>query len=177
MTVESRHAIPVPAEAAKSPEFLAPMTDAGITPFRAMKKLRDTGKLLPGRTLAVTGIGGLGSYGVQYAKLLGGGATVVAFARADNKLDVAKENGADHGINVRHKSTEAIPGRTGKADRAQSSRRHLGLRWQRGLYLDGVRPARPRGSAHGRRADERPRRAPAVPLRGHGAVLPRFLLG
>jgi alcohol dehydrogenase, propanol-preferring len=108
MTVESRHAIPVPAEAAKSPEFLAPMTDAGMTPFRAMKKLRDTGKLLPGRTLAVTGIGGLGSYGVQYAKLLGGGATVVAFARADNKLDVAKENGADHGINVRDKSTEAI---------------------------------------------------------------------
>jgi D-arabinose 1-dehydrogenase-like Zn-dependent alcohol dehydrogenase len=72
------------------------------------KKLRDTGKLLPGRTLAVTGIGGLGSYGVQYAKLLGGGATVVAFGRADNKLVVAKENGADLGINVRDKSTEAI---------------------------------------------------------------------
>jgi len=32
----------------------------------------------------------------------------VALARTDSKLDVAKENGADHGINVRDKSTEAI---------------------------------------------------------------------
>jgi propanol-preferring alcohol dehydrogenase len=31
MTVESRHAIPVSEEAAKTPEFLAPMTDAGMT--------------------------------------------------------------------------------------------------------------------------------------------------
>jgi len=50
----------------------------------------------------------LGSYAVQYAKLLGGGATVVAFARTDGKLAVAKENGADHGVNVKDKSTEAI---------------------------------------------------------------------
>ncbi|MFE9868003.1 zinc-binding dehydrogenase [Streptomyces sp. NPDC005506] len=73
-----------------------------------MRKLRDAGKLGPGRTVAVTGIGGLGSYAIQYAKLLGGGATVVAFARKDSKLNVAKENGANHGINVKDKSTEAI---------------------------------------------------------------------
>ncbi|MGW2938742.1 NAD(P)-dependent alcohol dehydrogenase [Streptomyces sp. NPDC001156] len=108
MAVESRHAIPVSENAAKAPELLAPMTDAGMTPYRGMKKIRDTGKLGPGRTVAITGIGGLGSYAVQYAKLLGGGATVVAFARKGSKLDVAKENGADYGINVRDKSTEAI---------------------------------------------------------------------
>lgn len=108
MTVEHRHIIPVSEEAAKSPEFLAPMTDAGMTPYRGLRKLRDAGKLGPDRTVAVTGIGGLGSYGIQYAKLLGSGATVVALARSDNKLDVAEENGADHGINVRDKSTEAI---------------------------------------------------------------------
>ena len=108
MAVESRHAIPVSKEAAKAPEFLAPMTDAGVTPYRGMKKLRDAGKLGPGRIVAVTGIGGLGSYGVQYAKLLGGGATVVALARSDDKLDVAKENGADYGINVKDKDIGAI---------------------------------------------------------------------
>ncbi|MFB7286529.1 zinc-binding dehydrogenase [Actinacidiphila glaucinigra] len=108
MAVQCRHAIPVSENAAKTPEVLAPMTDAGMTPYRGMRKLRDTGKLGPGRTVAVTGIGGLGSYAVQYAKLLGSGATVVALARKDDKLDVAKENGADHGINVRDKSTEAI---------------------------------------------------------------------
>lgn len=108
MTVQYRHAVPVSEEAAKAPELLAPMTDAGMTPYRGMRKLRDAGKLGPARTVAVTGIGGLGSYAVQYAKLLGSGATVVALARTDNKLDVAKENGAEHGVNVRDKSTEAI---------------------------------------------------------------------
>ncbi|MGW9028061.1 zinc-binding dehydrogenase [Streptomyces sp. NPDC055722] len=33
---------------------------------------------------------------------------MVALARKDSKLDVAKENGADYGINVRDKSPEAI---------------------------------------------------------------------
>ncbi|SDS18480.1 NAD(P)-dependent alcohol dehydrogenase [Actinopolymorpha singaporensis] len=108
MAVQYRHAIPVSEEAAKAPELLAPMTDAGMTPYRGMRKLRDAGKLGPDRTVAVTGIGGLGSYAVQYAKLLGGGATVVAFARTDSKLELAKENGADHGINVKDKSTDAI---------------------------------------------------------------------
>jgi len=108
MAVESRHAIPVSEDAAKTPEFLAPMTDAGMTPYRGMTKLLNAGKLGPDRTVAVTGIGGLGSYGVQYAKLLGGGATVVALARTDKTLDVAKQNGADHGINVTGKTIEAI---------------------------------------------------------------------
>jgi alcohol dehydrogenase, propanol-preferring len=108
MAAESHHAIPVSEDAAKAPEFLAPMTDAGMTPYRGMTKLRDAGKLGPDRTVAVTGIGGLGSYAVQYAKLLGGGATVVALARTDSTLEVAKENGADYGINVRDKSADAI---------------------------------------------------------------------
>ncbi|MGW9028060.1 hypothetical protein ACWGQ5_28655 [Streptomyces sp. NPDC055722] len=36
-----------------------------LTPYRGMKKIRDTGKLGLGRIVAITGIGGLGSYGVQ----------------------------------------------------------------------------------------------------------------
>ncbi|WP_238889896.1 zinc-binding dehydrogenase [Mycobacterium sp. IDR2000157661] len=54
------------------------------------------------------GIGGLGAYGVQYAKLLGGGATVVAFGRNDEKLALATQNGADHTINIRGKSDDQI---------------------------------------------------------------------
>ena len=89
-------------------EYLAPLTDAGLTPYRGLKKLRDAGKLGAGRTVVVNGIGGLGSYGVQYARLLGAGATVVGFARSDEKLAVAKENGADHTVNVRGKSVESV---------------------------------------------------------------------
>lgn len=69
-------------------EQLAPLTDAGLTPYRGIKKLRNSGALGPDRVVGVFGIGGLGGYAVQYAKILGSGATVVAFAR---NLDVSKE--------------------------------------------------------------------------------------
>jgi propanol-preferring alcohol dehydrogenase len=83
---------------------LAPLTDAGLTPYRGIKKLRAAGVLGPDRVLAVFGAGGLGMYAVQYAKLLSSGATVVAFARSDEKLAIAKELGADYVINTRDKS-------------------------------------------------------------------------
>lgn len=57
-------------------EQIAPLTDVGLTPYRGIKKLRDAGALGPGRIVGVFGVGGLGSYAVQYAKLLGGGAKV-----------------------------------------------------------------------------------------------------
>jgi len=91
-----------------SPLSLAPLTDAGLTPYRGLKKLRAAGVLRPGATLAVMGVGGLGAYGVQYAKLLGAGSTVVALARNEEKLALASENGADHVINIRDKSDDQV---------------------------------------------------------------------
>ena len=102
------HVISVADQSNARPEYLAPLTDAGITPYRGMKKLRDAGNLGAGRTVVVNGIGGLGSYGVQYARLLGGGATVLGFARSDEKLAVATENGAHHTVNVRDKTVEDV---------------------------------------------------------------------
>jgi len=106
--VPHRHAIGIPEGPDHKPETLAPLTDAGLTPYRGMKKLLAAGKLGAGRTVVVNGIGGLGGYGVQYARLLGGGATVVAFARTDSKLAVARENGAHHTVNTRGKTTEDV---------------------------------------------------------------------
>src|SRR5215470_17919297 len=96
-------------------EELAPLTDAGMTPYRGIKKLRDAGALGPDRVLGVFGIGGLGGYAVQYAKILGGGATVIAFARNPDKLAIAKEYGADHVINVKSKSSADIAKELSKA--------------------------------------------------------------
>jgi propanol-preferring alcohol dehydrogenase len=102
--------IPVPArylvKADKRLGFdeIAPLTDAGLTPYRGIKKLRDAGALGAGRVVGVFGIGGLGAYAVQYARLLGGGAVVVAFGRSADKLVVAKEHGADHAISIKGKS-------------------------------------------------------------------------
>lgn len=113
--------LPVPAryviKVDKRLEFeeLAPLTDAGLTPYRGIKKLRDAGALGPNRVMGVFGIGGLGAYAVQYAKLLGGGATVVAFARNLDKLAVAKEYGVDHAIAIKGKSAADIAKELGKA--------------------------------------------------------------
>jgi alcohol dehydrogenase, propanol-preferring len=89
-------------------EELAPLTDAGVTPYRAIKKLRAAGVLGPDRTMGVFGASGLGTYAVQYAKLLSSGATVVVFARSDEKLAIAKERGADAVMNTRGKSLSDI---------------------------------------------------------------------
>jgi alcohol dehydrogenase, propanol-preferring len=85
-------------------EELAPLTDAGVTPYRGIKKLRAAGVLGPDRVIGVFGASGLGGYAVQYAQLLSSGATVVAFARNDEKLAIVKRFGADVTINTRGKS-------------------------------------------------------------------------
>jgi propanol-preferring alcohol dehydrogenase len=79
------------------PEELAPLTDAGLTPYRAVKKVRHM--LGPGTSVAVIGMGGLGSYGIQYAKLLAPNSTVIAIDRNDKKLSLAKNFGADNTVN------------------------------------------------------------------------------
>jgi propanol-preferring alcohol dehydrogenase len=89
-------------------EELAPLTDAGLTPYRGIKKLRDAGALGPDRLIGVLGIGGLGGYAVQYAKILGSSASVIAFARNPEKLGVAKSYGADYAINVKGKSAADV---------------------------------------------------------------------
>ncbi len=113
--------IPVPArylikvDSRLKAEELAPLTDAGVTPYRGIKKLRDAGALGPDRVVGIFGIGGLGAYAVQYAKLLGAGATVVAFARNLDKLAVAKEYGADHIVSVKGKSASDVASELRKA--------------------------------------------------------------
>jgi propanol-preferring alcohol dehydrogenase len=74
-------------------EELAPLTDAGLTPYRAIKKV--VTMLGPGKSIAIIGIGGLGYYAVQYAKIVGQSAHVVALDLKDEKLQLAKEIGAD----------------------------------------------------------------------------------
>src|SRR6516162_6274133 len=86
-------------------EELAPLTDAGLTPYRGIKKLRDAGALGPNRVFGVFGVGGVGEYAVQYAKLLGSGAKVVAIDRNDDKLNIARQYGADYVINDKGKSS------------------------------------------------------------------------
>jgi propanol-preferring alcohol dehydrogenase len=78
-------------------ESIAPLTDAGLTPYRAIKNIRNL--LGPGKTIGIVGVGGLGYYAVQYAKILGQSANLIAFDRKEEKIDLAKEIGSDFTIN------------------------------------------------------------------------------
>ncbi|MEP0824268.1 MAG: NAD(P)-dependent alcohol dehydrogenase [Nitrososphaera sp.] len=81
-----------------TPEELAPLTDAGLTPYRAVKKVSHM--LGPGTSIAVFGMGGLGTYGIQYARLLAPHSTIVAVDRKDDRLNLEKKFGADRTVNL-----------------------------------------------------------------------------
>lgn len=71
-----------------SSQEAAPMVCAGVTTYNS---LRHTGTL-PGETVAILGIGGLGHLGVQFANKMG--FRTVAIARGKDKESFAKELGA-----------------------------------------------------------------------------------
>src|SRR5262245_20783924 len=89
-------------------EELAPLTDAGVTPYRGIKKLLNARALGPNRVMAVFGVGGLGLYAVQYAKLLGGGREVAADTRKPEKRKGGKERGGDRIRSERGEATGQV---------------------------------------------------------------------
>jgi propanol-preferring alcohol dehydrogenase len=82
----------VPLVDGLSPVAAAPVTDAGLTPYHAVR--RSWGKLPPGSTAVVIGAGGLGHLGVQILKATTA-ARVVVVDQKDDALAMATELGAD----------------------------------------------------------------------------------
>lgn len=79
----------------EDPIKYAPLTDAGVTAYHAVRIVVE--RLKPGTSAAVIGIGGLGSYAVQLLKLLTP-ARVFAIDVAEQPLKEALSLGADHAI-------------------------------------------------------------------------------
>jgi len=73
----------------------APLICAGITTYKGIKETQAK----PGEWIVISGIGGLGHLGVQYAKALG--LHVCAVDIDDGKLEHAKRLGADVVVNAR----------------------------------------------------------------------------
>ncbi|WP_416905485.1 NAD(P)-dependent alcohol dehydrogenase [Micromonospora echinospora] len=86
----ARHVVPLPE--GLDPVQAAPLTDAGLTPYHAVR--RSWGKLPPGSTALVIGVGGLGHVGVQILKATTA-ARVIAVDTKDEALALAREYGAD----------------------------------------------------------------------------------
>jgi alcohol dehydrogenase, propanol-preferring len=72
----------------------APLTCAGVTTYKAVK----VAHIVPSERVAVFGIGGLGHLALQYARLVG--AEVIAVDILDEKLELARQLGADHVVDA-----------------------------------------------------------------------------
>jgi alcohol dehydrogenase, propanol-preferring len=75
------------------PVDAAPLTDAGLTPYHAIK--RSLPMLAPGSSALVIGIGGLGHLAVQILRALTA-TRIIAVDHRDEALQLGKDGGADH---------------------------------------------------------------------------------
>jgi propanol-preferring alcohol dehydrogenase len=87
------------------PADAAPLTDAGLTPYHAIK--RSLHLLTPGSTAVVIGVGGLGHLGVQILKAMCA-ATVVAVDQRPEALELAKRSGADLTVTAGESAADEI---------------------------------------------------------------------
>lgn len=62
----------------------------------------------PGKTIAILGMGGLGSYAAQYAKILSAESSILAFSRTEEKLDIARQEGVEQAIGTKGKELDKI---------------------------------------------------------------------
>ncbi|MFF5262401.1 NAD(P)-dependent alcohol dehydrogenase [Actinomadura viridis] len=87
---DARFLVPLPA--GLDPVTAAPLSDAALTPYHAVR--RSWTKLAPDATAAVIGVGGLGHMAVQILKATTA-ARIVAVDLRPRALDLAREGGAD----------------------------------------------------------------------------------
>lgn len=87
---DSRHLVPLPE--GLDPVAAAPLTDAGLTPYHAVR--RSWPKLVPGSTAVVIGVGGLGHLGIQILRATTAARVVAVDTRAE-ALALAESCGAD----------------------------------------------------------------------------------
>ncbi|MFZ5653522.1 MAG: NAD(P)-dependent alcohol dehydrogenase [Pseudomonadota bacterium] len=95
------------------PVIAAPLTDAALTPYRAVRKVLP--RLGPGRSLAVIGVGGLGHMALQIVRALAPATRVVAVDLSEDKLALAAGLGADHCIAAAGDVGAAVKAATGGA--------------------------------------------------------------
>jgi len=97
-----------------NPFEAAPLTCAGVTTYKAVK----VSGVRPTDLVAIFGIGGLGHLALQYAKIAG--ASVVAVDLVDEKLELAKQLGADYTVNGKAEDPVEAIKKLGGADAAIS---------------------------------------------------------
>jgi propanol-preferring alcohol dehydrogenase len=111
-TAYARYVVKVPDGI--DPFDAAPLTCAGVTTYKAVKVAGTRSSDL----VAVFGVGGLGHLAIQYAAIAGG--RVIAVDLIDEKLDLARQLGAEFTINATKQDPVAEIQALGGADQAIS---------------------------------------------------------
>ena len=88
-----RYLVPLPD--GLSPAVAAPLTDAGLTPYHAIR--RSWPKLTPDATCVLIGVGGLGHIAIQIARATTA-AKVIAVDVKPEALELARKVGAHHAV-------------------------------------------------------------------------------
>ena len=109
-TAYARYVVRVPDDV--DPIDAAPLTCAGVTTYKAVKVAGTRSSDF----VAVFGVGGLGHLAIQYAAIAGG--RVVAVDLFDDKLELARELGAEFTINARREDPVEAIKKLGGVDQA-----------------------------------------------------------
>ena len=109
-TAYGRYVVAVPE--AVDPIDAAPLTCAGVTTYKAVKVAGTRSSDL----VAVFGVGGLGHLAIQYARIAGG--RVVAVDLHEDKLELARQLGAEFTINAAEQDPAEAIQALGGADQA-----------------------------------------------------------
>lgn len=104
----TRHLVPLPD--GLDPVAAAPLTDAGLTPYHAVR--RSWPKLVPGSTAVVIGVGGLGHLAVQILEATTA-AQVIAVDTRTEALALATDCGAELTVTAGEGAAETVRAATG----------------------------------------------------------------
>ena len=105
---DQRHLVALPD--GLDPVTAAPLTDAGLTPYHAIR--RSWPKLTPDATCVLIGVGGLGHVAVQIARATTA-AQVIAVDVKPDALELARKLGAHHAIAADESAAAAVRDLTG----------------------------------------------------------------
>jgi len=105
---DQRHLVSLPD--GLDPVTAAPLTDAGLTPYHAIR--RSAPKLTPDASIVLIGVGGLGHIAVQIARATSA-AQVIAVDLKPEALELARKVGADHAVESDDDAAQRIRDLTG----------------------------------------------------------------
>jgi threonine dehydrogenase-like Zn-dependent dehydrogenase len=122
-----------------APKDVAPYSDAGLTAYRAVKKVAR--QLNPGESCVMIGAGGVGHIGIQCPRAMSP-ADIIVVDKSEASLELAKKVGAHKLVKADGNEVEAVLELTG----GQGAEAVVDFVGEKGTTAKGLKMTRPMGS-------------------------------